>query len=912
MTKEMRTIYQKSVPNFCISSQDASQKSLKWLIKKLRSNSTSGLEQREVEHRILACGKNKLLEKKEVTFWQVLIRQFEGLVVWILISAALVSIYLGEWEQSIAIGVVVLINTVIGLLTELKATRSMEALAKIGKTTDKVLRNNNIQEIISDELVPGDIVLVEAGDIVSADMRLINSSRLEVNESSFTGESLPIQKSHLIESKSDQISEIKNMVFRGTSIVNGTAKAIVVNTGMETEIGKIAELTMSTRDEKTPLEIRLNLLGKKLVKVTIIVSILVSIAGIVAGKDTFLMLEMAIALTIAAIPEGLPIVATMALARGMIIMAKKNALINKLASVETLGATTIIFSDKTGTLTENKMSVVAYYCNHYKEYSIENIEHKPQDKNLEKCLRIGALCNNAHINESSDETLAIGDTMEVALLDVLNKSDIKLGELRAKFKKIKEVAFDYELRMMATYHQDADKIFVAVKGAPEAILNHCSKVIYEDDIIVLSSQQLNEWLEVNERQSQMGTRILALAYKYVSTTDESPYTDLIFTGLVEIKDPPCKGIEKVIDECRNAGVRTIMITGDQAGTALSIAKQVHIVKDSQDVENVVLTGKNLDQYKRTHQFDLSENIALRKCNVFARVTPQQKLELIDLYQAKGAVVAMTGDGVNDAPALKKADIGVAMGIRGTQVAKEASDVVLKDDKFTSIVAAIFQGRVIFNNIRVFVIYLISCNMSEVLSVGMSSVINLPLPIHPLQILFLNLVTDVFPALALGVGHGDDSIMKTPPRSSKEDIINSKSWWTIVAYGVLITLSVVGSLAYSLYVQEVSQKMAVTVSFFTMAFAQVVHVFNMRESHSNFFYNEITKNMYVWFAIILCIILMLMTIWIPALRNVLKIETLAWYNWNVIIIFSLLPLILIQAYKLSEKLIPSFFKSKSFN
>ena len=868
-----------------------SKADLKALFENLKCDQFVGLSHTEVNKRLEKYGTNELKQVEKVSFWQILLRQFQSLVIAILIAAALISLYLGEFKQSVAIWAVILINSLIGLITELKATRSMEALSKIGKTTDKVIREGVVFEITSDQLVPGDIVLMEAGDLVSADLRLLESSKLKVNEASFTGESLPVTKAHDFIPKGNQVTDLKNMLFRGTSVVNGSAKAVVVATGMSTEIGKIADLAMTTKDEKTPLELRLDILGKKLVKVAILMSIVVAIAGVIAGKESILMLEVAIALTIAAIPEGLPIVATIALARGMMIMAKKNALINRLSAVETLGATTTIFTDKTGTLTENKMSVVAYHCNDFLLYKIDplnTLDISHIDPTLRRCIEIGALCNNAQIGVNK-----IGDTMEIALLEVLDKINLKREKLQEDFPHIKEDAFDFDLRMMATYHEvtskDKKMILVAVKGAPEAVLAHCDNYLLNGQVVSLSQKHLKKWTQLNHNQSWQGTRILGLAYKYVESVEERAYQKLIFSGLVEIKDPPSQGVESVIDQCRSAGVKTIMLTGDQPGTALSIGRQVHIHRS---VKDLVITGKELSECKK-----LSDCNEIDECYIFARVTPQQKLQLIEYYQDKGEIVAMTGDGVNDAPALKKADIGIAMGIRGTQVAKEASDVVLKDDKFTSIVAAIFQGRVIFNNIRIFVIYLISCNISEVLSVGLAAVVDLPLPIHPLQILFLNLVTDVFPALALGVGRGTAVIMQRPPRGPKEDIINSDSWWLIFSYGSIITLSVVGCLIFSLFFLQVDKNIAITMSFFTIAFAQIFHVFNMRETKSKFFVNEITKNIYIWGAIILCGILMLFTIWIPALTNILKIHKLEYFHWQVVAFFSLLPLFVIQSFKL---------------
>lgn len=855
----------------CFETAFLTKFSLDSLLLKLNVDPSFGLSNKRVNIQRSLYGSNILKQMKKVSVFEILVRQLKSIVVLLLITACLFSFYSKNSMEGTAILVVIILNTLIGFITELKATRSMEALAKIGVTTDVVIREGKTIQIPSDELVVADIVKLEAGDIVSADIRLIISSNLKVDESSFTGESLPVEKDFLSKVESEQICDIKNMVFRGSNIISGSALGIVVNIGMCTEIGKIAKLTYATKDEVTPLEKKINFLGKRLVELAFLMSLLVAVFGIISGRDLFLMIEVAIALTIAAIPEGLPIVATLALAKGMLIMARKNVLINKLSAVETLGATTTIFTDKTGTLTENKMKVISLWADEFEE------KFNFDEEIFKKALQVSTLCNSASIQINP-----IGDTMELALLNWAKEYDLEKEKLLQTYRKVKEYAFDFHKRMMATIHEN-EKFFYAIKGAPEEIISSCNKVYFNGISKSFSDDQKNKWIHKNEILSSQGSRLLALAFKESFSYNDNPYQNLVFLGLVEIKDPPVEGIEYSIDQCHKAGINIVMLTGDHKGTAISIAHKIHITDN-----NTVITGNEFEQIKKSN-----EPLILNNCKVFARVNPLQKLELIDIYQKQGQIVAMTGDGVNDAPALKKADIGIAMGIRGTQVAKEASDIILKDDCFFSIVSAIFQGRVIYNNIRYFVIYLISCNMSEILSVGIASISNLPLPIKPLHILFLNLVTDVFPALALGLGKGDQSYMLNSPRKVNENIITTHLWGKIIGFGLLITMSVLGSLIYAVYFLKVENKVAVTISFFTMAFAQLFHVFNVRNTNSSIIKNDIVMNPFIWIAIFICTILMLLTLYVPILKDVMNLEKLNVKEAFGVLIFSLFPVVFIQ-------------------
>ncbi len=870
------------------------------IIEGLEVSPEQGLSAHEARRRRQKYGPNTLREAKKKSLFTILVDQFESLMILLLVIAAAVALLFKEWIEGIAIGAVIVINTAIGFFTEVGAVRSMEALRRMTKINTRVRRNGDIAEIPADQLVPGDVVVVEGGDIITADLRLIQASKLQADESTLTGESVPVSKNVEPIEADAPLADRKNMLFKGTAVTRGSGEGIVVSTGMATELGHISALVEEAEEEPTPLEKRLDQLGKILIWVTLFIAVVVAASGIVAGKDLLLMIETAIALAVAAVPEGLPIVATIALARGMYRMSRRNAVINRLSAVESLGSTSIIFTDKTGTLTENQMTVTKYAFSHG-DVSVGSGEHGPfkmhggaiepaRDRILSEALEVGALCNNASLAEhDKDGHGAAGDPLEIALLEAARRANLRRRDLIERQPELREEAFESDTKMMATFHKFDGRLRVAVKGAPEAVITLCSSILLSDGTRKMTEEDSREWLERNDQLAQEGLRVLALATKVTDSLQAAPYDNLIFIGLVGLLDPPRKEVADAVALCRKAGIRVIMATGDQPVTASNVGAAVGLAGEKAEV----VEGKNLRAPEHLSQ---EEQERLKRINLFARVSPKQKLDLIALHQQDQAIVAMTGDGVNDAPALKKADIGVAMGKRGTQVAREASDMILKDDSFSTIVAAVEQARIIFNNIRKFIIYLLSCNVSEILVVSIASLARAPLPLLPLQILFLNLVTDVFPALALGVGEGDPKIMSRPPRDPREPLLTRRNWTSVVSFGLLITLAVLAAFAIALLWFQETYKDVVTVSFLTLAFAQLWHVFNMRDPRSGIFKNEITRNIYIWGALAICISLLLLAVFLPVFALVLHLTAPDYKEWLLIVGMSLVPLVIGQVFK----------------
>jgi len=875
------------------------------IIESFEVDPDQGLTDDEVKQRLQEYGKNQLQTEEERSALEIAVDQFKSLIILLLAVSALLSFLFGDIVEGFAIVAVILINAAIGFFTELRAIRSMEALKELTQVTAKVRREGSKREINAQEIVPGDILILSGGDVVTADARLIEKSKLRVNESALTGESLPVNKQLESLSEDTPLADRTNMVFKGTAVARGSGEAVVVQTGMETELGNISSLVQEAEEEVTPLQKRLDALGRNLIWVTLGLAALVALSGWVSGRDLRLMIETAIALAVASIPEGLPIVATIALARGMQRMAKKNALINKLSSVETLGATSVIISDKTGTLTENQMTVTEIALqNGTVEVGGEGLEvdgafswqdQSPENtitQTLEELLEVGVLCNNATLNfENGSVNNTIGEPMEVALKVLGHKADLDRDSLTEKMPEVRKVAFEQETKMMATVHKMNDEeFFYAIKGSPEAVLDAATKVALPDGTEEMDESKKNKWLEKNESIANRGLRMIAIAKKTANSDQEEPYRDLVLLGLVGLMDPPREEVRSAIDRCKSAGIRVIMATGDHGETAREIAKAVNLV-ESDDAP--YLLGRDLVEIE-----DLSDEKRDQYLNtqIFARVNPEQKLDLISLHQNQGAIVAMTGDGVNDAPALKKADIGVAMGQRGTQVAKEAADMVLEDDFFGTIVDAVEQGRTIFNNIRKFVLYLLSCNVSEIMVVTLASVLNMPLPILPLQILFLNLVTDVFPALALGVGEGDPQLMKEEPRDASEPIMTNRHWMTMGVFGVLITGAVLLGMTYALNTLGFDQNRSTTVSFLILASAQLWHVFDMRENGTKLFNNEITRNEFVWYALLITISLLLLAVYVPFLADILSLTNPGLDGWLLVLIASFSPVIIGQILK----------------
>jgi Ca2+-transporting ATPase len=875
------------------------------ILAELDVSAETGLDAAEVKQQRKRYGPNRLRQAGTRSAWQVLADQFRSLVVVLLIVAALASFVFGERTESIAIVAVVIINAAIGFFTELRAVRSMEALQTLGQVSVKARRDGQVQEISADKLVPGDVVVVEGGDIVTADVRLVEASKLQADESALTGESMPVTKAVEPAEEDAPLAERSSMLFKGTAVTRGSGEGIVVATGMHTELGHISSLVEEAEEESTPLEARLEQLGRRLVAVTLIIAVLVALMGFIAGKELLLIVETSIALAVATVPEGLPIVATLALARGMWRMARREALINRLSAVETLGATNVICTDKTGTLTENQMTVTEIALEQglirvtgeglqtEGQFSRNSTSVDPKDTGtLGQLLKVGILCNNAELqnDESGDGPQAVGEPEEVALLVAGAKAGFSRNDLLEKTPEVREDAFDPDIKMMATYHRSNGQYAVAVKGAPAAVVNACSSFHTEDGVRQMSDSDSERWLDRSASMAEDGLRVLALAMKTVDEQNTEPYKGLSLLGLAGLLDPPREEVRPSLDACKEAGVRVVMVTGDHPATARKIAKAVGLVQGT-GVE--VIQGSEV---RALEDLSEEERERIQGASILARVSPEQKLDLIALHQDNGAIVAMTGDGVNDAPALKKADIGVAMGKRGTEVAQEAADMVLRDDAFSSIVAAVEQGRVIFGNIRKFVFYLLSCNISEILVVSVASLVNAPLPVRPLQILYLNLVTDVFPALALGVGEGDALVMKKPPRDPQEPVLTRDHWQAIGGYGALITFSVMGAFALAFNGLEVAERKAVTISFLTLAFAQLWHVFNMREAGSSMLRNEVTRNPYVWGALALCIGLLAAAVYFPILADLLKTEDPGLTGWSLVIVASLIPLVIGQSWK----------------
>ncbi len=857
-----------------------------------------GLDPSQARERLVSHGPNRLRRQKKKGTLSILVHQFKGIIVWLLAAASIMSFVLGDIAEAAAIAIVLLINGAIGFFTELRAARAMEALMQLAEVQTRVRRGGDVRKIDAHELVPGDVVILEAGDVVTADLRLTEVSHILVDESVLTGESLPVIKSTDPTALDASLGDRTSMAFKGTAITLGAGEGVVVATGMDTEIGQISDLAQTAQSDTAPLERRLDTLGHRLVWLTLSLAVLTVVMGILRGHDPAGMVQTGVALAVAAVPEGLPVVATLSLAHGMWRMSQRNALIRQLSSVETLGATTVILTDKTGTLTENRMSAVRYLLadadvkvesdGDARKFVLQgNTVDPANDDRLGWAIRIGALCNNADVGDGTKDHRS-GDPMEIALLSIALKVGFGRGELQEESPRVEQHAFDPESKMMATVHRAADGYLLAVKGAPEAVIDVCQNVLTADGTRDMDDRARQDCKDRGAAVAGEGLRLLALAMKHVDSQDVAPYEGLTLVGLVCLLDPVRADVPDAIAAGREAGVRVVMMTGDHANTAETIAREAGLGRgDLTVVEGSELAALDADRISD------QERSRLLAADVFARVAPDTKLKLVSLYQKSGHIVAMTGDGVNDAPALKKADIGIAMGKRGTQVAQEAAHMVLQDDAFATIIAAMRQGRVIFDNIRKFVVYLMSCNVSEVLVVGIAVGAGLPAPLLPLQILFLNLVTDVFPAFALGLGRGDESIMHKPPRDPAQEIVNRPRWLLIAILGSAITVATLAAFVLALYWLGLESGAAITVAFLTLALAQLWNVFNVRDPGAGLFRNEVTRNVYVWGAIVLCLGLIGLALWVPWLARLLGLPDPGWDGLALAAGASLVPLLLGQ-------------------
>ncbi|WP_339686595.1 cation-transporting P-type ATPase [uncultured Nonlabens sp.] len=858
----------------------------------LQANQQSGLTEQQVQKGIKDYGFNSYKAQKQQSIFLILLAQFKSPIVLLLVVAATLSFSFQHWLEGFSIIAVLFITAALGFLMELQARRSMSALKQMDVSVSKVIRNHWVVEVPSERIVPGDIVLLEAGDMVPADGRLFELHQLEADESALTGESLPVTKRLESLIKNTPLAEQSNMVFKGTAIVNGNAKVLVTGTGMHTELGKITSLVEAAEQSSTPLEKKLQGLTKKLIWITSALALIFIATGALQGKDIYLIVETALALAVAAIPEGLPIVATIALTYGMLRMAKKNVLIKRLAAVETLGGINTIFTDKTGTLTENKIEVSNLYI--FEEYITVEKNKINSEYNrviIEQLLLISTLCNNAVIHEKGTNEKELGDPIEIALLQFVADNHIDSDKINQQYPRISEEAFSSETKVMGTLHKNGSTNFVAAKGAVEVLIEKCTTFTKGDTIEILTKKEKELFLQKAEEIQAQGTRVLAFAFKEATSISTDKFLqDLTFAGFIGFLDPPRMDVIGALQSCRDAGIRVIMITGDHPATALHIAEKIKL----SDKENIVITGKELES-------NPPEKL-LFAATIFARVDPKQKFDMVSLYQKKGDIVAMTGDGINDAPALKKADIGIAMGLRGTQVAKETAEMVLKDDSFISIVSAIEQGRAIFQNIKRFLVYLLSCNLSEIFIVFGYGLFNFSFSILPMQILFLNLVTDIFPALALGMGKGNELTMKNGPRNPAEAIVVKKDWISIIVYALLMALPIMIVSWYCSSYLQYEPEVCNNITFFSLALAQLWHVFNLSSNKISFIKNEITCNAFVWYALLLCIIIIAVFYNLAPLNEILGLRMIDPTVWLIIIGTSFSPVLLIQLLKRVVKII----------
>ena len=860
-----------------------------------------GLTAAEIEDHRNRHGANILKAHPPANPLQILFKQFMNPIVYLLLGAAGFALLIAQTTEFIAILAVLVINAGIGFITELRAVRSMEALRQLATRSVVVRREGGIETIPAEQLVRGDIVIIDAGDVIAADMRITSSANLASDESALTGESLPVAKDVQPVAPDTLLADRTCMLFKGCAITRGTGEGIVTGTGMDTELGRISKLVEQSAPERSPLEKQLEVLSRHLIWVTILVAAAVGAAGMAAGQDVTLMVETSVALAVAAIPEGLPIVATLALARGMLRMAKHNALIERLSAVETLGSTTVIMTDKTGTLTENRMHVDRIVTSDGElDFDRESgrflmaghCVSGTRNEALRNLLINACLCNNASLGIKGQTSS--GDPMEISLLETASAAGIERSTLLTSCPEVAEHAFDAATRMMATVHKSDGGFAVAVKGAPEAVLECVKRVNSGSRSVSFNRQQQRHWKDVCDVLAAQGLRLLAIAGKTISRPDVPPYEDLSLLGIVAFQDPPRADVATAISDARRAGINVVMVTGDHAATAKHISQAIGLAPHG-------FATVAASELKPLSEMSDAEILQARSAHVFSRVTPEQKLDLIALHQQAGEVVAMTGDGVNDAPALRKADIGIAMGLRGTQVAREAADMVLRDDAFSTIVHAIREGRIIYTNIRRFTTYLLSCNLSEILIVGLAVLAGLPLPLLPLQILFLNLVTDVFPAFALGTIEADRNVLSRPPKPPSEPILNKPQWLTIITGGSVIAATTLSSMILAIFVLNLHGDAITTMCFFTLALAQLWHVFNMRNWRDGLVFNQITRNTYVWLAIALCLIILTVAALQPDISGALRLTPLPGIAWGTIIALSLIPVLVREVVAAGQRL-----------
>jgi Ca2+-transporting ATPase len=854
------------------------------LVALLEADLDNGLTKEQVAERMRDTGPNEIPKEKAPGLLRILLNQFVDPVILILLGAALVAYLFEDSWQGTAILVVIVISAAIGFFMEARAYRTLEALRKLGQSRTRLIRSGQVKSVRFADLVPGDLVLLNSGDVIPADLRLLEAEQLSVKESALTGESAPVWKQEGILLPETPLLERTNMLYKGTTVMTGSGKGIVTGTGLQTELGKIQQLGIASEAPHTPLEKKLKALTIRLIWLTAFLTLLIMVSGLVRGADWVQMLETALALAVAAIPEGLPIVATMALARGMFRLSRKQVVVKNLEAIQTLGATDIILTDKTGTLTEDSLRVrsICYGTDQKsvttRSDALKGVFPDPgTDRVFDLLMHNSVLCNNAQEGQAGPK----GDSLEEALLEFAADVGFDVETIRLRYPEVWELPFDARRKLMATAHRGQDHFVIHTKGAFEVLVEHCTQIMGPGGAEPFEGKE--EWGEQVASLASRGLRTLAFACKTAAKLPdgETVPEDLIFLGVIGFMDPARKDIRSVFEVYRNAGIRVVMVTGDHPKTAQRISEEVGLI-DPANGEAAVFEGGV------GHRGG-----ALDRARVFARVLPEEKLGLVTRFQEEGHIVGMIGDGINDVPALKKSDIGIAMGIRGTEAAREASDVILKDDSFGAIELAIRQGRVVFRNIKQFVLYLLSCNLAEILAVAAAALGNLPAPLLPLQILFLNLVTDVFPALALGLGRGPKDIMDRPPANPRDPILKKADWIRILLYGLAISASVLGVVLYGKYELGLTPGQINNLAFYTLVGAQLFHVFNLSDRRASFFRNEVTGNPYVWGAIVLSVGITAAAYLIPSVATVLELERIDASLLGIAMVFSLGSVLLIQ-------------------
>ena len=862
-------------------------------VKSLNSDLEHGLTEEEVTKRIEEHGYNELIQKKKKTFLEKFLAQFKDFMIIVLIFAAFVSGVVGVLEHegindSIIILLIVIVNAVIGVLQENKAEKSLEALKKLSSHTAKVLRNGHLVVLPARELVPGDVIILETGDYITADLRLTDAINLRIEEASLTGESVPVEKiTSLLTEEDLPLGDRENLAFSTSLVSYGRGKGVVVETGMNTEVGNIATILDSTENAQTPLQKKLDGLGKILGTAALIICFIMFIIGTINGKEPMHMFLSAVSLAVAAIPEGLPAIATIVLAIGVQRMVTRHAIVKRLPCVETLGSTTVVCSDKTGTLTQNKMTVEKLYLNN-EILDVENLGTISDDIKL--LITASILCNDSKIGTEDGKLKVTGDPTETALIDLglkfsLNKNEIEKSEIR-----IDELPFDSDRKLMSTVNKYNDGTYrIFTKGAVDELLKRCDRIFINGKVREIDENDVENILEANNSMAKNALRVLGMAYKDSdSEVNENLESSLIYIGMVGMIDPPRPEVKSAIDKCKTAGIKTVMITGDHKITAIAIAKALGILED----ESEATTGPEVEKMT---QEELEERV--KHYSVYARVSPEHKVRIVKAWQKHGEIVAMTGDGVNDAPALKTADIGAAMGIVGTDVSKEAADIILTDDNFATIVAAVEEGRRIYDNILKAIQFLLSSNIGEIITLFFATLINWHEPLIPIHILWVNLITDSLPALALSFDPAEDNIMRRKPIPANIGIFTKGRIFRVGYQGLMI--GVLTLLAYRIGIHEDPSNVVIgqTMAFAVLSLSQLVHVFNIRSKTQSIFKTGILSNMYLVYAVLISFVMMIGVLFIPFLQKIFKVVTLSPRDILIVIGLSFMPIIIVELFKL---------------